>query len=749
MNQIGISGFTLDLDGPELRRDGVPVAVQPLVLAVLRHLASHPDRLVTKAELAAAVWKTQDVSDEVLARAVMKARRALGEDARAPVHILTEAGKGFRFQGAVSQPPAAAPHDAPASLHATEAPSAATSAWRVLRFVNRGEDPALDWAVTGLQRLLCHTLESSSPGVVATAEPNSGARASDQGTPSNRIARGVASSPGDRWVACEVDHADSGHRLDMAWAVPGERASALSLTGTSLPALVQRAADQLQPAAPWQRDMARSHPQVWAQLNETISHLHRWPRAEAVQRLQGLMARLPAHPRLLLQQAELLVTLVALDEAGEAALAAQRMLDVDPEPHVLEQVRVHWVLAELAKRRARLPLVQEHAQAGLALAASAPPGAVARDVVRLWLQVAYVRMESGELPQAAAAYEQATRQALRGGLANLELVARLNLANVLRTDGQVHRAEELVRQAVDRALELGQRERAGWATGLRASMAEQLGRHAVAVRQAERAMAQVIPADTDNLNLGHTRMVLTQALISAGRLDRAERMVRLQQQVYPAGGSLMLHLQNPLAWLRWRQGRLDEAEDCYRRLLADPRVAALEKWANFLRSEHAQVLALLGRSDEGRATLATLSVISLPMVVGRGQAALDMAEGRRDAARERLAGLLSQASPGRYDAHRLLLDLAWLCLEDGHAAQAEDLLDQVVVMDTDAVERRWVELWLRDRLQPVDPAEWEALRADSPSLVRHCPWLGTPDDVQQRRSGPARRLPNLLSVLTW
>lgn len=74
------------------------VDVQPRVLGVLIHLAAHPDELVTKDALAQAVWKGQDASDEVIARAVMKPRRALGEDAHAPRHILTETGEGFRFR---------------------------------------------------------------------------------------------------------------------------------------------------------------------------------------------------------------------------------------------------------------------------------------------------------------------------------------------------------------------------------------------------------------------------------------------------------------------------------------------------------------------------------------------------------------------------------------------------------------------------------------------------------------------------
>ena len=56
---------------------------------VLLALAAHPDAVVTKQELMDAVWTDLYVGDEVLSTAVWELRKALGDDARAPLVIQT------------------------------------------------------------------------------------------------------------------------------------------------------------------------------------------------------------------------------------------------------------------------------------------------------------------------------------------------------------------------------------------------------------------------------------------------------------------------------------------------------------------------------------------------------------------------------------------------------------------------------------------------------------------------------------
>ena len=90
--------FELDEQTFEIRRNGRTVPVAPRVFDTIRFLIQHADRFVTKEDLLAGPWAGNRVSDAALARAIMLARRALGDDASNPRIIQTVRGRGFRFQ---------------------------------------------------------------------------------------------------------------------------------------------------------------------------------------------------------------------------------------------------------------------------------------------------------------------------------------------------------------------------------------------------------------------------------------------------------------------------------------------------------------------------------------------------------------------------------------------------------------------------------------------------------------------------
>lgn len=115
--------FRLDSERFELTREGVPVATEPQVLALLLHLVRHRDRMVGKDELVEAVWHGRAVSDASIASRVRSARLAVGDDGTSQSVIRTVHGLGFRFvaevaEMAVSGAPAAAPQpvDLPAEM---------------------------------------------------------------------------------------------------------------------------------------------------------------------------------------------------------------------------------------------------------------------------------------------------------------------------------------------------------------------------------------------------------------------------------------------------------------------------------------------------------------------------------------------------------------------------------------------------------------------------------------------------------
>jgi DNA-binding winged helix-turn-helix (wHTH) protein/tetratricopeptide (TPR) repeat protein len=126
--------FELRPRSRELFGDGVPIEVQGKVFDLIEYLVRHADRLVEKNEVLDAVWPRQVVTEAALSRCMMKARRALGDDAGNPQMIMTLHGRGFRFVAAVASidaPSGPNPHDAdepPAPLDDIADPVAAGEA---------------------------------------------------------------------------------------------------------------------------------------------------------------------------------------------------------------------------------------------------------------------------------------------------------------------------------------------------------------------------------------------------------------------------------------------------------------------------------------------------------------------------------------------------------------------------------------------------------------------------------------------
>jgi predicted ATPase/DNA-binding winged helix-turn-helix (wHTH) protein len=87
--------FELDASMFELRRSGRRVRVEPKVLDLLLCLLRARDRLVSRQELIETLWPDVKVSEASVWRAVLEARRALGDDLQQT--IVTVRGRGFRF----------------------------------------------------------------------------------------------------------------------------------------------------------------------------------------------------------------------------------------------------------------------------------------------------------------------------------------------------------------------------------------------------------------------------------------------------------------------------------------------------------------------------------------------------------------------------------------------------------------------------------------------------------------------------
>src|SRR5690606_22102055 len=113
--------FELNEEAGELRRDGVPVPLQPKPFELLRLLLRERNRVVSTEELFDARWPGVAVTPSSLTRAVSLARRAIGDTHRGEI-LRSVARRGYRFVGDVVALEVGA---APRAVGAAAAPSAA------------------------------------------------------------------------------------------------------------------------------------------------------------------------------------------------------------------------------------------------------------------------------------------------------------------------------------------------------------------------------------------------------------------------------------------------------------------------------------------------------------------------------------------------------------------------------------------------------------------------------------------------
>ena len=93
--------FALDCERRELRAGGAIVPVEPQVFDILVHLVENRNRVVSKDDLIASIWRGRIVSDSTLDSRINAVRKAIGDSGGQQRLIRTMSRKGLRFVGEV------------------------------------------------------------------------------------------------------------------------------------------------------------------------------------------------------------------------------------------------------------------------------------------------------------------------------------------------------------------------------------------------------------------------------------------------------------------------------------------------------------------------------------------------------------------------------------------------------------------------------------------------------------------------
>jgi adenylate cyclase len=106
---VRVGEWTVSRERNELASGPRVVRLEPKVVEVLLHLAARPAAVVSREELLTAVWPGVIVGDDALTQAIIKLRKAFGDDAHEPRYIETIPKRGYRLIAPVAPADVEAP----------------------------------------------------------------------------------------------------------------------------------------------------------------------------------------------------------------------------------------------------------------------------------------------------------------------------------------------------------------------------------------------------------------------------------------------------------------------------------------------------------------------------------------------------------------------------------------------------------------------------------------------------------------
>ena len=146
---LAFDNCEIDCETLELRRDGVPVHVEPQVFDVLSYLVGHRHHVVSKDELIQAVWSGRVVSDDAITSRINAARRAIGDTGKEQRFIRTVPRRGFRFIGDLHERVSDAGHSVSVARPMTPQSSSDAPVKQQVRFCGTSDGVHLAFSAVG------------------------------------------------------------------------------------------------------------------------------------------------------------------------------------------------------------------------------------------------------------------------------------------------------------------------------------------------------------------------------------------------------------------------------------------------------------------------------------------------------------------------------------------------------------------------------------------------------------------------
>ena len=742
MSELVFDRFVLDVDRRLLLCDGQPVEAQPLVFDLLTVLARRPRKVVSRTELLALVWRSSAVSASVVARAIMKARRALRDDAKEPLLLRTVQRVGYMLQADVQARASAA-----SALLQPVSDEALSARLALLPVEDLTGLPVLGWAAHGLMRLLHQWL--SGMGIVSLvplADVLEAYKRRAEGE--DAMAQVCASTGAAEAVRCQLTWHDEVFTL-RGWRgqqSPGQ--PVFEATDADVLELMRRLADALSCQDPRGRDTGADL--FWrAQMASVVRLQEAGQPAQALALLERSLPEVGSSLQVELVKARLLVQCARFDDL----LQQVDGLLATPEPDLPLLVRIELLdlRGDGLHQHNRLEEAMASFQQALALTRQEPRAHAMRpDILGRAARVAARQLHASA---AIGLAELAVQEAGRLKQPDVQMRAALWLCGVLSQLDQRQRAQAAVTQAI----ELGQRsgraeyEARAWRY---LSVQQNTERHNMAALQSvQRSIALCLRCGNE-YELFWARMMEMLICTEAGWFEAAERCRAELAGRADLPGTQRDFLTLVGAALDWRLGR-DEVAIETMRALTQGREGPMD---NSTMNAHAELVLMhihRGHLDEAQADLAAIADSALAGYVERRQAALALARGDRRSAIRLLREVWRSGRAEGGEGFLMTVDLTWLLLEDAPLrfddAELESLFAHVLDLSDEAAEVRLVKAayLLRQRPDVHSRAAWDEAVAGAPVLQRRCPMMPTRSYREAWAARTPPRLGELLSRVCW